>query len=198
MTTRIAPSAALEAAIEEFLAEGLGDGERLAEIGRLGARLVLQRAVEEEVTAFLGRARYERTPAARGSRNENRAAPGADRRGRAGDPGAAGPRRGGEVREQRDPERADGAADAAAGGADHRWLGARAVGPRHREPGQRGGAGPDLEEHGERDHQGVAGALPGVPPPELGRGEAAGAVLRRDLPADQAERRQGGRAGGLG
>jgi putative transposase len=72
VTTRIAPSAALEAAIEEFLAEGLGDGERLAEIGRLGARLVLQRAVEEEVTAFLGRARYERTPEARGSRNGNR------------------------------------------------------------------------------------------------------------------------------
>jgi putative transposase len=72
VTTRIAPSAALEAAIEELLAEGLGDGERLAEIGRLGARLVLQRAVEEEVTAFLGRARYERTPEARGSRNGNR------------------------------------------------------------------------------------------------------------------------------
>jgi hypothetical protein len=28
-------------------------------------------------------------------------------------------------------------------------LGARAVGPRHRERGQRGGAGADLEEHGE-------------------------------------------------
>jgi transposase-like protein len=72
VTTRIAPSAALEAAIEELLAEGLGDSERLAEIGRLGARLVLQRAVEEEVTAFLGRGRYERTPEARGSRNGNR------------------------------------------------------------------------------------------------------------------------------
>ena len=72
MSTRIAPSAALEAAIEEFLAEGLGDGERLAEIGRLGARLVLQRAVEEEVTASPGRARCERTPEARGSRNGNR------------------------------------------------------------------------------------------------------------------------------
>ena len=72
MTTRIAPSAALEAAIEELLAEGLVDSERLAEIGRLGARLVLQRGVEEEVTAFLGRGRYERTPEARGSRNGNR------------------------------------------------------------------------------------------------------------------------------
>jgi len=37
VTTRIAPSAALEVAIEELLAEGLGDGERLAEIGRMGA-----------------------------------------------------------------------------------------------------------------------------------------------------------------
>ncbi len=72
MNRRIAPSAALEGAIEELLAEGLGDGERLAEIGRLGARLVLQRAIEEEVTAFLGRARYERTAEARGSRNGNR------------------------------------------------------------------------------------------------------------------------------
>jgi len=33
---------------------------------------VLQRAVEDEVTAFLGRARYERTLEARGSRNGNR------------------------------------------------------------------------------------------------------------------------------
>lgn len=72
MTTRIAPSAALEAAIEELLAEGIEGGGRLAEIGRLGARLVLQRAVEGEVTAFLGRGRYERRPEARGSRNGNR------------------------------------------------------------------------------------------------------------------------------
>jgi len=66
---RVAPSAALEAAIDELLSEGLGDAERLAEVGRLGARLVLQRALEEEVAEFLGRARYERTLEARGSRN---------------------------------------------------------------------------------------------------------------------------------
>jgi len=59
----------LEAAIEELLSEGLGDSEQLAEVGRLGARLVLQRALEEEVAEFLGRARYERAPEARGSRN---------------------------------------------------------------------------------------------------------------------------------
>jgi putative transposase len=71
--SRIAPSAGLESAIDELLSQGLGDGEQLAEIGRLGARLVLQRAIEEEVATFLKRARYERTPEARGSRNGVRA-----------------------------------------------------------------------------------------------------------------------------
>jgi putative transposase len=66
---RVAPSAALEAAIDELLSEGLGNADRLAEVGRLGARLVLQRALEEEVADFLGRARYERAPEALGSRN---------------------------------------------------------------------------------------------------------------------------------
>ncbi len=69
MKKRVAPSAVLEAAIDELLSEGLGDAEQLAEIGRLGARLVLQRALEEEVSEFLGRARYERRAEARGSRN---------------------------------------------------------------------------------------------------------------------------------
>lgn len=48
------------------------DPEGLAELGRLGARLVLQRSLEEEVTAFLGRARYVRTGESRWSRNGNR------------------------------------------------------------------------------------------------------------------------------
>ncbi len=61
MNKRVAPSVELEAAIE-----------RLGEIGRLGARLAIQRAVEEEVDAFLGRTRYERAPEARGWRNGNR------------------------------------------------------------------------------------------------------------------------------
>jgi len=74
--TRIAPSARLEEQIEQLLTSGLGgDGEHLAELGRLGARLVLQRAVDEEVAAFLGRARYERTPTANGSRNGTRPKP---------------------------------------------------------------------------------------------------------------------------
>ena len=73
---RIAPSARLEAQIAELLTQGLAvDRERLAELGRLGARLVLQRAVDEEVAAFLRRARYQRTPAATGSRNGTRPKP---------------------------------------------------------------------------------------------------------------------------
>jgi putative transposase len=73
---RIAPSARLEQQIEELLTSGLGDkSEHLTELGRLGARLVLERAVDEEVAAFLSRARYERTPTATGSRNGTRQKP---------------------------------------------------------------------------------------------------------------------------
>jgi putative transposase len=38
-------------------------------VGRLGARLILQQALEEEVSEFLGRARYERTGEASVHRN---------------------------------------------------------------------------------------------------------------------------------
>lgn len=72
MERRIAPSTKIEEAIERMLLDGVDDPDRLTELGRLGAQLVLQRAVEEEVEAFLGRARYERTPDARGSRNGHR------------------------------------------------------------------------------------------------------------------------------
>jgi transposase-like protein len=51
------------------LLDGVGDPDQLSRLGRLGAQLILQRAVEDELAAFLGRARYERTPGAAGSRN---------------------------------------------------------------------------------------------------------------------------------
>jgi transposase-like protein len=69
---RIAPSDRIQAEIEALLLEGISDPERLGRLGRLGARLVIQRAVDEAVEAFLGRARYERTPDAAGSRNGTR------------------------------------------------------------------------------------------------------------------------------
>ncbi len=72
MDRRIAPSTRIEEAIELVLLDGIDTPERLSQLGRLGAALVLQRAAEDEVEAFLGRARYERTPAAAGSRNGHR------------------------------------------------------------------------------------------------------------------------------
>jgi hypothetical protein len=43
---------------------GVGENPResLSELARLGARLIIQRAVEDEFDAWLGRARYERRP----------------------------------------------------------------------------------------------------------------------------------------
>src|SRR5438094_4247009 len=73
---RIAPSARLEAQIAELLTQGLAvDRERLAELGRLGARLVVQRAVHVGLAPVLSRAGYQRTPAATGSRNGTRPKP---------------------------------------------------------------------------------------------------------------------------
>jgi len=69
---RIAPSVQIEAAIEAALLNGIGGPDQLSQLGRLGAQLVLQRAVEDEVAAFHGRARYARTPDAAGSRNGHR------------------------------------------------------------------------------------------------------------------------------
>ena len=72
MDRRIAPSVQIEAAIEAALTSGLADPDQLSTLGRLGAQLILQRAVEDELEVFLGRARYARTPDAAGSRNGSR------------------------------------------------------------------------------------------------------------------------------
>ena len=57
---RVAPSERFRAELDEALA-GVGQEQDPVEtIGRLGARLILQQALEDEVTEFLGRARYER------------------------------------------------------------------------------------------------------------------------------------------
>jgi len=69
---RIAPSTRIEEAIETILLDGISSPDELSQLGRLGAQLILQRAVEDEMVAFLGRARYERAPEAAGSRNGHR------------------------------------------------------------------------------------------------------------------------------
>jgi transposase-like protein len=58
----VPPSAEIEEQIDELLAVGVGDSPResLSELARLGARLIIQRAVEHEFDQWLGRARYER------------------------------------------------------------------------------------------------------------------------------------------
>src|SRR5437660_6546890 len=58
----VPPSAEIEARIERMLSVGVGENPResLSELARLGARLIIQRAVEDEFDAWLGRARYER------------------------------------------------------------------------------------------------------------------------------------------
>src|SRR3954464_7072927 len=62
----VPPSAEIEAQIDQLLAVGVGESPReaLSELAKLGARLIIQRAVEEEFEAWLGRARYERRPGA--------------------------------------------------------------------------------------------------------------------------------------
>src|SRR5450755_1659453 len=68
----VPPSAEIQANIDELLGSGLVDDPQkmLSELARLGARLIIQRAVEDEFTEWLGRARYERRPEApTGKRN---------------------------------------------------------------------------------------------------------------------------------
>jgi hypothetical protein len=68
----VSPSAEIEERIDELLAVGVGENPResLSELARLGAGLIIQRAVEDEFDAWLGRAGYERRPGYRsGLRN---------------------------------------------------------------------------------------------------------------------------------
>src|SRR3954447_23129135 len=67
----VPPSAELEAQIDRLLAVGVGEDPRaaLSQLAKLGARLIIQRAVEEEFDAWLGRARYERRPDIEAKRN---------------------------------------------------------------------------------------------------------------------------------
>ncbi len=58
----VPPSAEIEEQIDQLLGVGVGENPResLSELAKLGARLIIQRAVEDEFDAWLGRARYER------------------------------------------------------------------------------------------------------------------------------------------
>jgi putative transposase len=68
---RVSPVERVRAEIDQLFADPGHDlGQVIEEVARLGARLLLQTALEAEVTAFLGRERYQRDPAsAPGYRN---------------------------------------------------------------------------------------------------------------------------------
>jgi putative transposase len=60
----VPPSAEIQVEIDKLLSKRLVDdpSQMLSELARLGARLIIQRAVEDEFDQWLGRARYERRP----------------------------------------------------------------------------------------------------------------------------------------
>src|SRR3954470_24171024 len=58
---KVVPSERFRRELDELLADVEdADADPIERIGRLGARLILQQALEDEVTEFLGRVRYER------------------------------------------------------------------------------------------------------------------------------------------
>ena len=70
MSTRVSPVERVRADIDELFASQRELGDVLEEVARLGVRLLLQTAIEAEVTEFLGRPRYAHGERARpGSRN---------------------------------------------------------------------------------------------------------------------------------
>ena len=60
MRPRVSPTAQMRAEIDELFAADREVGAVLEDVARAGARLLLQAALEAEVTEFLGRERYAR------------------------------------------------------------------------------------------------------------------------------------------
>src|SRR6185369_2384827 len=60
---RVSPTDRVRAKIDELFAEDRELPEILEEVARLGAQLLMQAALEAEVTEFLGRERYQRSAA---------------------------------------------------------------------------------------------------------------------------------------
>ena len=65
MGTRLVPSERLRHELDALVADAGELADPIAEIGRLGAQLIIQQALEDELSEFLGRARYQRTGAPR-------------------------------------------------------------------------------------------------------------------------------------
>ena len=169
MRRTVPPSAEIEAQIDQLLAVGVGENPResLSELARLGARLIIQRAVEDEFDAWLGRARYERRPEyQRGLRNYESGLRNGFRPRRVQtaegelvgrDP--AGPGGGGDVRVQAVSPDAEAVADRAVEGAGDRRVRARPVDARRRVAVRAGRAGQAVEVDRVADLRGAQGPL---------------------------------------
>lgn len=70
MNQRIAPSQRIEQEMQAFLQSGISSSEQpLSQFIRLAAQQIVQQVLEQEVTDYLGRERYERQPEVKGYRN---------------------------------------------------------------------------------------------------------------------------------
>ena len=73
MSSRVSPTEKIRAEIDALFDGSREIGEVIEDVARLGARLIIQTALEAEVEVFLGRARYQRAAGAEdpraGSRN---------------------------------------------------------------------------------------------------------------------------------
>ena len=72
MPVRVSPTDRIRRHIDELFADGLPLPEILEEVARLGAQLLMQAALEAEVTEFLGRDRYQRAAACEDARPGSR------------------------------------------------------------------------------------------------------------------------------
>ena len=203
MRRTVPPSAEIEEQIDALLAVGVGENPReaLSELAKLGARLIIQRAVEDEFDAWLGRARYERRPG--GGRAHGGAAqrvPPRRVQTAEGELAVEIP----QVREAAEPFVSKlfprGTKLLRTEPLKAMVIGAF-VGPldaRRRVAVRAGRAGEALEIDRLADLQRVARALRGVRAPRPLRHPPGGAVRGRHLPRCAPRRAQGGRAGRLG
>ena len=63
MSRKVSPSDRLRERIDEVFSEGQDLAAAIEQVAQLGAQLILQSALEAEITAFLGRERYQRSAA---------------------------------------------------------------------------------------------------------------------------------------
>jgi putative transposase len=72
VSKRVTPSERLRAEVAEVFAGGADLATAIEQVARIGVRLLLQTAIEAEVTEFLGRERYARAATCEGAREGSR------------------------------------------------------------------------------------------------------------------------------